>query len=173
MLCRMCTGSLIRLFSMSHFFKKSLLNKKHKTGLSGIHKGMCYVLPKKTDRSKTCHTSSYMAVNKPETFPHIFPACSSSGHHSLPFTSNIKHVKAHLNQIIFFLKTLFQKFVQCKLSFSSGKRVTCEKQAECCWEVRYCLSPQAETWGHPWFVPIFPWCQDRKWKLEADSPWER
>lgn len=140
-LCRMCTGSLMNLFLMSHFFKKSSLNKKHKTGLSGVHKGMWHVLPKKAGRSKTCHTSSYMAVNKSETLLHILPACSSSGHHPLPFTSSIQRVKAHLNQIIFCLKTLFQKFAQHKSSFSSGKWVRCGKQAECCWEARYCLYP--------------------------------
>lgn len=145
MFCRMCTGSLMKLFLMSHFFKKSLLSKNHKTGLSGIHKGMWYVLPKKTGRSKTWHTSSYMAVNKPETFLHIPLACSSSGHHPLPFTSSIKHVKAHLNLIIFCLKTFFQRFAQHKSSLSSGKWVTCEKQAECCWEVRYCLSPELKS----------------------------
>lgn len=47
MLYRTCKGSLVKLFLMSRIFKKFLLNKKHKTGLSGIHKGMCFVLPKK------------------------------------------------------------------------------------------------------------------------------
>lgn len=51
-------------------------------------------------------------------------------HHPFPSTLNIKHVKTHLNQMIFCLKTLFKKFTRHKSPFNSGKSAKLERQAE-------------------------------------------
>lgn len=51
-------------------------------------------------------------------------------HHPFPSTLNIKHVKTHLNEMIFCLKTLFKKFTRHKSPFNSGKSAKLERQAE-------------------------------------------